>query len=100
MRIQLLYFEGCPNWQLADARLREALDTVASAAKVERVLISTPEEAQAWAFRGSPSVLIDGRDPFADERDPIGLSCRLYRTAVAVEGSPTVEQLVKVLSRG
>ena len=23
MKVELLYFEGCPNWQTADQRLRE-----------------------------------------------------------------------------
>jgi len=33
---------------------------------VEHVLVSTPEEAEAAQFRGSPTVLVDGLDPFAD----------------------------------
>ena len=28
MRVQLLYFDECPNWQLADTRLREALEAL------------------------------------------------------------------------
>ncbi len=44
-------------------------------------------------LRSSPTVLIDGVDPFADPDAPVGLSCRVYRTAGGVEGSPTLEQL-------
>jgi hypothetical protein len=40
-------------------------------------------------FRGSPAVLITGREPFLDGDAPVGLSCRVYRTGV--------EQLVEAL---
>jgi hypothetical protein len=28
MRVELFYFDGCPNWKVADQGLREALRTV------------------------------------------------------------------------
>ncbi|MGO4244080.1 thioredoxin family protein, partial [Janibacter sp. RAF20_2_2] len=65
---------------------------------VEKILVTTPEQADEWSFRGSPSILVDGEDHFAEPGAPVGLSCRLYRTPDGVEGSPTVEQLVQVLS--
>ena len=99
MRVQLLYFDECPNWQVTDARLREALEILGRPVEVEQVLVTTPEEAERWNFRGSPSVLVDGEDPFAQPRTPVGLSCRLYRTPEGLGGSPTVDQLVEVLSR-
>lgn len=100
MLIQLLYFDGCPNWQVAQAHLREALDQVGRPAEIETVLVSTPEEAEARGLRGSPSVLIDGRDPFeaASPGAPVGLFCRLYRTPDGVSGSPTVGQFLDVLT--
>jgi hypothetical protein len=98
VRLQLLYFDECPNWQVADARLREALELLGSRAEVERVLVSTPAEADVWAFHGSPSVLVDGHDPFAAPGAPVGLTCRLYRTPTGIDGSPTVEQFVEILA--
>ena len=100
MKIQLLYFDGCPHWQLAHERLGEALAAVGSSAEIERVLVDTPEAADALAFHGSPSLLIDGHDPFAQSGDPVGLTCRLYRTPDGVEGAPSVAQLVRALSAG
>ena len=99
MRLQLLYFDECPNWQVADARLREALERLGRTVEVEKVLVSTPEQAEEWGFHGSPSVLVNGADPFAEAGAPVGLSCRLYRTPDGVRGAPTVDQLVKVLVR-
>ena len=98
MKLQLLYFDGCPNWHVADDRLQGALKELGSTVEVERVLVSTPEEAKAWSFHGSPSILIDGEDPFAEPGVDVGLSCRLYRTPGGVAGAPTVAQLVEVLA--
>lgn len=99
MRVELLYFDGCPNWRLADQRLRDALTQAGrDDVRVEHRRVTTPEQAQASGFRGSPTVLVDGRDPFADPDAPVGLSCRVFRTEAGLAGAPTVEQLVRVLS--
>ncbi|TFV91512.1 thioredoxin family protein [Blastococcus sp. CT_GayMR16] len=99
MDVTLLYFDDCPNWQVADERLREALALAdRDDVQVERRLVVTSEQAEATGFRGSPTVLINGRDPFADPDTPVGLSCRVYRTATGLTGAPTVEQLLAVLS--
>jgi hypothetical protein len=66
--------------------------------QVERRLVVTPEQAEAARFPGSPTVLVNGRDPFADPAAPVGLSCRVYGTADGLAGAPTVEQLLAVLS--
>jgi hypothetical protein len=97
--VTVLYFDGCPNWQVADERLREALKLAdRDDVRVEHRLVSTPEEAQAAGFRGSPTVLVNGQDPFADPDAPVGLSCRVFRTEAGLAGAPTVEQLLAVLS--
>lgn len=101
MKLQLLYFDGCPNWHVADDQLQQALGELGSSVEVERVLVSTPEEAEEaeeWSFHGSPSVLVDGEDPFAEPGAVVGLSCRLYRTPDGLAGAPTVAQLVEVLA--
>lgn len=98
MDVRLLYVDGCPSWQEADRRLAQALERLGhDPGAVVRVPVTTPGDAVRLAFQGSPTVLVDGRDPFAAEDDPVGLSCRLYRTPDGLVGSPTVEQLVEVL---
>ena len=95
----LLYFPGCPNVRLADERLREALVLAGrDDVRVGHRLVTTAEEAAAAGFRGSPTVLVDGRDPFADPAAATGLSCRVYPTEAGLAGAPTVEQLRAVLS--
>jgi hypothetical protein len=99
MELRLLYVEDCPNWRLADARLREALAGLGEvAATVSYQLVRTPEEAERAGFRGSPTILVNGRDPFARPDEPVGLSCRLYLGAQGPEPAPTVEQLRAALA--
>ena len=61
------------------------------------VEVTTPEDAERLRFRGSPTVLVDGTDPFAQESDPVGLSCRVFRTPDGLRRAPTVAQLIEVL---
>jgi hypothetical protein len=97
--VTVLYFDGCPNAEVADERLRAALRLAGrDDVRVEHRLVSTPEEAEAVGFRGSPTVLVNGHDPFADPDAPSGLSCRVFRTEAGLAGAPTVEQLLAVLS--
>jgi hypothetical protein len=64
---------------------------------VEHREVTTAEQAEATGFRGSPTVLVNGRDPFADAAIPTSLSCRVYQTEAGLVGAPTVEQLLAVL---
>jgi hypothetical protein len=59
----------------------------------ELVRVETPADAERWQFRGSPTVLIDGSDPFFDVSTPVGLTCRVYRTPAGLAGAPTTDQL-------
>jgi hypothetical protein len=98
--VRFLYFEDCPNWRVAEARLKEALAGIgADPAGVLYEHVTTVEQAAAVGFRGSPTILMDGVDPFAHPDDPTGLACRIYRTATGPQPAPTVEELRAVLAR-
>jgi hypothetical protein len=92
MDIILQFFDGCPNWQVTDRRLSilvaEGLDATIGYQRIDR-----HESAIEHGFRGSPTVLIDGVDPFADGDAPCGISCRIYETEIGQAGSPTIDQL-------
>jgi hypothetical protein len=94
MEIAFQYFDGCPNWQTTHERLLEAMEGLD--ARLVMQLVETSEEAARVGFRGSPSVLIDGVDPFADSDAPAAgtLACRVYQSD---DGSPSVDQLRKAL---
>jgi hypothetical protein len=96
--VTLLYFDGCPHWQQADEYLRTLAVEIPDLV-VSRRVVDTPEEAEQLGFRGSPSVLVDGLDPFADPSAPVGLSCRVYETPGGRAGLPTIDQLRDALTR-
>jgi hypothetical protein len=92
MNVELLYFEGCPNWRETVAHL-ESLRQELGNFEVTLVEVTSPEMATNLRFHGSPSVIINGVDPFSDPTDPVGLTCRTYRSNDGFVGSPTREQL-------
>lgn len=89
--VTLLYFDGCPSWQLTAERLRALAGVLELSIVHEQV--DTPEAAVRRAFRGSPTILVDGRDVFATGDEPVGLSCRIYQTPEGPSGVPTADQL-------
>lgn len=96
MRITLQYFDDCPNWRIAEDRLRAALAELGRPDEViERQRVETPEEAERVGFGGSPTILVDGVDPFADPSGPAGYACRVYDG----DAAPTIGQLVVALTR-
>ena len=98
MHITIQHFNGCPHWLTTAERLSRAVEDTGVNADVRLQLVSTPEAAAASGFRGSPTVLIDGVDPFADPDAPVGLSCRVYATPAGMAGSPTIEQLTEAIT--
>jgi hypothetical protein len=97
MEITLQYFDGCPNWEVLDQRLAEVVDG-RSDVRITHQRVETAEDAERLGFHGSPTVLVDGVDPFADEHAPVGLACRVFRIPAGLAGSPTVEQLRVAIS--
>jgi hypothetical protein len=52
-------------------------------------------------MHGSPTLLVDGTDPFAAPGEAPSLSCRLYRDAAGrTSGAPTVGALRRALAAG
>ena len=97
MDITLLYFDDCPNWRVADERLA-AIAAERADLTVTHHLVDTLEEAERVGFHGSPSILVDGVDVFAEPDAAVGLSCRVYRTPNGLAGAPTMEQLRAALA--
>jgi hypothetical protein len=98
VRVELLYFDGCPNWKVAEGRLAEALTLGCDGSAVEYLRVETAEQADELQFLGSPTIRIDGADPFASGSEPVGMACRVYATPGGLAGSPTTAQLLEVLS--
>ena len=98
MRVQLLYFPGCPNWKKMDDLLREAMFVLHNPATIEYIELMSDEVAMRLEFIGSPSVRIDGVDLFSTlSKREFGLSCRVYSTPEGMSGVPTLEQISDAL---
>jgi hypothetical protein len=97
MEITLQYFDGCPNWETTAADLRWLVEHQQLDSSLHYQLIDTAEAAEEFGFRGSPTVLINGVDPFSDPSAPVGLCCRIYMTPNGLAGSPTRDQLWEVI---
>lgn len=96
MRITVLAVPDCPNARLAQDRLAQALD--GRSAEVELVEVTDEEEAVRRGMTGSPTILIDGIDPFAEPGASANISCRLYEgTDGRRQGAPGVADMHRAL---
>ncbi len=100
MKITLRYFDGDPNWGVAEERIAKAIEaTGLTGVNVELVKVESTSQAHELKFRGSPTILIDGFDHFDSEETGYGLTCRVYRTQAGMDGSPSLDQLIEVLKK-
>jgi hypothetical protein len=100
MKVEVLYFDGCPTYETAAKTLRAVLAEEGLEAEIELVAVNSDEEARRLRFPGSPTIRVDGRDPFpVPERGERGLGCRVYATPEGLKGSPTTEMLREALMR-
>jgi hypothetical protein len=97
MRIELLYFEGCPSYKRLLARVAE----LAPGEPVELQRIDSERQAIEQRFLGSPTLRVEGRDvePGAEECRDFGLSCRLYRTGPQLLPVPPDDWITAAIQR-
>ena len=99
MKVQILYFEGCPTYLQAEETLRKVLAEESIEVRVELVAVNTDEEAQELRFPGSPTIRVDGEDLFpVPDRSQYALGCRMYATPEGLRGSPTAEMMHEALA--
>jgi hypothetical protein len=80
VRVELLWWDGCPSHPEALAELERVLREEGVEATVERVEVRSDDQARRERFPGSPTIRIDGRDVVPPgEAEPFGLACRVYR---------------------
>src|SRR5215210_7550446 len=101
MKVEVLYFDGCPTYETATKTLRAVLVQEGVEAEVQLVAVNTDEEARRLRFPGSPTIRVDGEDLFpVAERENWRLGCRIYATPQGLRGSPTAEMLREALMTG
>ena len=91
MKVEVLYFDGCPHHQPAVEMVREILREQRISAKVAEIHVADQETARAAGFLGSPTIRVDGLDvePEARASRDFGIMCRTYLTEGRREGLPS-----------
>jgi hypothetical protein len=99
MRIELLYFEGCPSHEAFLPRLHDLLAHAGVDVPVDTRRVETDADAQRERFLGSPTLRIDGVDvdPNVGERSDYGLKCRLYPAGGTLRNAPPDEWVLEAL---
>lgn len=95
MKLEVLHVPDCPNLPPMLERLAEVTDL-----PVTTRVIENDADAARFGMAGSPTLLIDGVDPFTTSGQcECGVSCRLYRDQDGrIVPAPAVEQLRDALT--
>jgi hypothetical protein len=101
VRLEVLYFDGCPSHEALMPRLRELMAQAGVDAPVEVKQVESAEAAARERFLGSPTLRVNGQDvdPTAGERTDFGLKCRLYPSADGLRGAVPDELVLAALAR-
>src|SRR5579883_177461 len=93
MKIEILYFDGCPHYRPAVERVKEALRQEGLTAELVEINVPDVARAQELKFLGSPTIRVNGKDiePAARLSMNFGLMCRTYVDAGRRTGVPPLE---------
>jgi hypothetical protein len=98
MRIRVFTFEGCPNAEAARDLVEKTVHDLKLSVVIEAIQVMNEDEAIQYAFLGSPSIQIDGRDIEPSRRsDPAAFACRVYRTSNCPAGVPPRKLLLDAI---
>jgi hypothetical protein len=100
MKVEVLYFDGCPSHERLLPRLCELIEQAGVIADLELRPVESLEAAEAERFLGSPTIRVDGHDvePGAGDRRDYGLKCRLYLVAGKLRGTPPETYVLATLA--
>ena len=79
MKIELLYFEGCPNVDATRQLIESTIAHLGIESEIELIHVHNDEEARNNKFLGSPSVRVNGIDiEFPDTSEAEYSMCCLF----------------------
>jgi len=101
MKVELLWWEGCPSYPETLEDLTRVLREEGVDAQVQLVEVDTDEQARREHFPGSPTIRLDGEDAIAaPEAEPFSLTCRVYRLRDGrISATPDPEDLRDAVRR-
>lgn len=101
MKIEFLYFDGCPNHEPALQNLKEVMQEMGIHDEIEIIKVFDNDDAMAKRFLGSPSIRINGQD--LEQLDETNhnyiMCCRQYRTGSLAQGCPSKELIQQAFQR-
>ncbi len=102
MKIEVFYFDGCPNHLPAVDLIREALKEKGVPAEIAEVKVEDETTARALGFLGSPSIRVNGFDVEAAARSSkdFGMMCRTYLEDGKRVGLPSREMIRAAIQEG
>ncbi len=86
-KIELVYFDGCPNADEA----RSNLGAVLAGESWEEWNLSSADTPEQFRCFGSPTVLVDGRDVTGDGGTTSAMACR-------ADGAPSRQVILNALT--
>jgi hypothetical protein len=95
MKIEVLYFNGCPKYLPAVDRLKAVLQKAGLPTDVSEIEVTDESAARALKFFGSPTIRVNGFDIEADSRHvrDTGFACRRY------PGGLPSEEMIRIALR-
>jgi hypothetical protein len=80
MRVEVFYFEGCPNFRPASELLRAVIRQEGIMADVNEIEVPSEASAKDLGFLGSPTIRVNGVDiePASRNAEATGFACRCY----------------------
>ncbi len=98
MKVEILYFEGCPNHVHAMKMAQQVLTRERIEAQIVSLDVPDVETAKKLRFLGSPSIRVNGVDiEPGREDDPPFFGCRTYTVRGKTVGVPPEEWLADAL---
>ena len=98
MKVEVLYFEGCPNYAPAMEMVRRVLAREGIDAQIVSLEIQDVETATKLRFLGSPSIRVNGMDIEPGRRDDLPFfGCRTYPVPGEMVGVPPEEWLLEAV---
>jgi hypothetical protein len=94
MKVEVLYFEGCPNHRPAVERVQSVVKQQGIAADVAEIEVPDAEAAKVVGFLGSPTIRVNGLDidPASRNCTETGFACRRY-----ADGLPSEDMILAAL---
>lgn len=97
MKIEVLYFEGCPHILPTLDLLRQVAAELRLDVSIQEIEVDTSDPEHGHAFHGSPTVLVDGLDldPSVGKAPGGRIGCRIYGST----GVPSRDMVAAALTR-